>query len=87
MPLAQLLVAREPSKYTMSIPPLAVVDPKDKAPETPSTNAKKRKLVKASELEPKKMKLLALAMPTTRALEVCHRLNLDMLNPFAQNFV
>lgn len=36
-----------------SVPPLAVVEPKGKALETPSANPKKRKLVKASKTGPK----------------------------------
>lgn len=58
--LAKLPTAREPSK---SATPLAVIDPKGKVPETPSTNQREIKLVKAFDTEPNKMKLLASAMP------------------------
>lgn len=70
MPLAQLPAAREPSECAKLVPPLEVVDPKGKALKTPSTNSRKIKLIKASEVEPKKTKLLALIIPTARAVEV-----------------
>lgn len=45
-------------------------DPKGKALETPSRNLKKRKLVKASEREPKKAKLMASAISAAKTVEV-----------------
>lgn len=44
---------RERLESTESIPPLVMVNPNGKAPKTPSSNLKKRKLTKASEEEPK----------------------------------
>lgn len=68
--LSHLWATRERSKSTESVPPLAMVNRKGKALETPSTILKKRKFVKALKAEPKKTKLLALATPATRAVEV-----------------
>lgn len=53
--------------------PLVAIDSrgKGKVLETPSSKLKKRRLVKALEEEPKKTKLLAFAMLTVEAVEVC----------------
>lgn len=50
-----------------------MVVPKGNALETPSNNPKKIKLVKASEAEAKKSKLLASVMSTTKTVKVCYR--------------
>lgn len=54
MSLSQLQATRERLEPAESIVLLVTVDPKGKAPETPSSKPK-RKLVKASEGEPKKL--------------------------------
>lgn len=50
---------------------LAMKDPKGKGTETPLSNPKKRKLVKASEGEPKK-KLMASTVSAVKTVEVHH---------------
>lgn len=52
--LSQLRATQDRLEPIESITLLAMVDPKGKALETPLSNPKKRKMVKASEAEPKK---------------------------------
>lgn len=51
---------------------LVKAESKGKAPGISPSNPKKRKLVKALEVEPKKSKLLTLAMFAAQAVEVCY---------------
>lgn len=69
MPLAQ-----EPSRSVESVSSLVIVDSRgnDVALESPSSKSrKKRKLVKASKGEPKKIKFIASAMPAAESVELC----------------
>lgn len=67
--LSQLWATQEHSKSFGSIPPLVIVDPKGKAPKTPTSNPKKRKLAKALEVKLKNTELLALAMFAAKTVE------------------
>lgn len=63
-----------PSRFAESVSPLVVVDSKGKviALESPSSKSKKkRKLVKASEGEPKRSKFMSCAMHEVETVEVC----------------
>lgn len=62
-----------PSKSVESVAPPVVVASKVKAVmvESPENPKKKRKLVKAVEVEPKRTKLMSSAMPPTTIIKVC----------------
>lgn len=60
--ISQLMARRERLEPTESIVLVVTIDSKGKAPETPSSKPKKRKLIKVSEGEPKKTKLMYSSM-------------------------
>lgn len=78
--ISSISPAQEPSRYAKSASPLVVVNlrGKGKVRETPPSKSKRRRLVKASEKEFKKAKLLASAMPVVEAVEVSLRFCLDV---------
>lgn len=95
VPLALLPTTQEPSKSVESVPPLAAINLKGKAVETPQINPKKQKLVKATEAAPKKAKRRASFMSTMVDVEVycypyltvssvsCLKLRLTLCSSFA----
>lgn len=68
--ISQLRPTKDRLEPAKSIIPLATVDPKRKVPETPSSELKKSKLVKASEGEPKKTKPMGSTIFAARIVEV-----------------
>lgn len=70
--ISQLPTTEDRLEHAESIISLATVDPKGKAPEAPSSKPTKRKLAKASEREPKRIKAYGLCHVCSQTIEVCH---------------
>lgn len=68
LPISQLRAKKDRLEPSKSITPLVRVDSKAKALEPPSSNSKKRRIVKASEREPNKTKLIASVITATKAV-------------------